>query len=547
MQNRHSKRSLRLAVVCGAVFSLFTSVGTAAAAVPTTVPPIQNRTSANVTADALLPTPQIDGVVWSQVVIGNKVFAGGEFTTARPAGAAPGTNTQARGNLLLYSLSTGSLRPFAPNINGPIDALAASPDGKTLYVVGQFTKVGSANRTRFAAFEVSTGKLRAIAPSFNSRVRAVMAINNSVYVGGWFTTANGYTRTRLAAISATTGKLRSWRPTADESVNALVATPDKKSIVIGGSFKYLSTKLAPGMGRVDPSTGAVLTWKINSVVRDNGPNAGILSLSADADTVYGSGFAYGGGNYEGVFAAKPSDGSIVWLQDCHGDTYSVLPMGSTIYSVGHSHYCKNIGGYPDTSPRTRWQRAVAVTKAVKGTVAPNGQPGAYYGDFGGKPAPGLINWFPDLTAGSYTGMTQAAWNVVGSSSYIALGGEFTAVNGVQQQGLVRFAVPSVAPNAVGPRLDGPDTAPTLTSDVTGVRVQWLTNADYDDAKLTYRVLRDGQVIYTNIKTAYFWDRQTRTFTDSNATAGTTHSYQVKATDPDGNSIMSPVSTITIAG
>ena len=37
-----------------------------------------------------LPTAQINGVVWSQVVVGNTVYAGGEFTRARPAGAAPG-------------------------------------------------------------------------------------------------------------------------------------------------------------------------------------------------------------------------------------------------------------------------------------------------------------------------------------------------------------------------------------------------------------------------------------------------------------------------
>lgn len=44
-----------------------------------------------VTADRL-PTVQVDGVVWSQAVVGNTVYAGGSFTSARPAGAAPGTN-----------------------------------------------------------------------------------------------------------------------------------------------------------------------------------------------------------------------------------------------------------------------------------------------------------------------------------------------------------------------------------------------------------------------------------------------------------------------
>src|SRR4051794_6697861 len=40
-----------------------------------------------------LPTVQIDGVAWTQAIVGNTVYVGGAFTTARPAGSAPGVNT----------------------------------------------------------------------------------------------------------------------------------------------------------------------------------------------------------------------------------------------------------------------------------------------------------------------------------------------------------------------------------------------------------------------------------------------------------------------
>ena len=65
-------------------------------------------TQTAVSADAL-PTAQIDGVAWSQVVSGNTVFVGGKFQTARPAGSAPGVNTVARKNLLAYDITTGKL------------------------------------------------------------------------------------------------------------------------------------------------------------------------------------------------------------------------------------------------------------------------------------------------------------------------------------------------------------------------------------------------------------------------------------------------------
>ena len=43
----------------------------------------------DVTGD-VLPTAQHNGVTWSQVIIGNTVYVGGQFTAGRPAGAAPG-------------------------------------------------------------------------------------------------------------------------------------------------------------------------------------------------------------------------------------------------------------------------------------------------------------------------------------------------------------------------------------------------------------------------------------------------------------------------
>lgn len=79
--------------------------GTAASAA---VPPVRERTAKIVSADSL-PTVQISGVVWTQVMIGNTVFAGGEFTAARPAGAAPGTQETARRNPLAYDIVTGTI------------------------------------------------------------------------------------------------------------------------------------------------------------------------------------------------------------------------------------------------------------------------------------------------------------------------------------------------------------------------------------------------------------------------------------------------------
>ena len=140
---------------------------------------------------------------------------------------------------------------------------------------------------------------------------------------------------------------------------------------------------------------------------------------------------------------------------------------ASVYAVGHAHFCSNIGGFPDTPTRKIAHRALAMTQKAVGTVAKNSQPGAHYGDFGGQPAPALFNWFPDIAQGDITEAGQAAWSVAGNSTYISLGGEFPAVNGVPQQGLVRFAIPTDAPNASGPVLTGSDIAPTGPLDPQG--------------------------------------------------------------------------------
>jgi len=117
--------------VLAAVLALMVGLSGLALLAPTgaradTAPPA--GTPATVSADGL-PTTQINGVAWSQVVVGNTVYVGGEFTSARPAGAALGTQETPRANLLAYDIRTGELiQSFAHDLNGQVLVVAASPD-----------------------------------------------------------------------------------------------------------------------------------------------------------------------------------------------------------------------------------------------------------------------------------------------------------------------------------------------------------------------------------------------------------------------------------
>ena len=510
-----------------------------------TAPPTPG-TPLTVSAD-LLPAPQIDGVAWSQTVSGNRVYVTGSFSNARPYGAAPGTNLTPRSNILAYDLTTGALiTSWAPTLNAQGLSIAASPDGTRVYVVGDFTQVNGVNRYRIAALDANTGAvLSSFTAGVNARVRALAVTSDTVYVGGIFTVANNVARTRLAAFATSNGALMPFNATAEQEVMALTAPPGSGKLIAGGRFTMLSGVANYGLGAVDATTGAALPWAANQVVRDAGVNAAIYSLANDGAHVYGSGYTYGsGGNLEGSFGADTTTGTVQWVNGCRGDTYSVAPIGPVLYSVGHPHDCGMIGAFPQSNPWT-YQHAMGTTigPAADGRVNT-------YGNFTGRPAPEMLHWLPTLDVGSYTGQSQAAWHVTGTSQYVLLGGEFPKVNGTAQQGLARFAVKELAPNRQGP-IGYSRLTPTLTGVSRGtVKATWTAAWDRDNRRLTYELLRGATmstsiVITTFTADSNWWTRPALSFTDTTAPPGTSQTYRVRVTDPFGNSMTSVTATVTV--
>ncbi|KQS68792.1 PKD domain-containing protein [Modestobacter sp. Leaf380] len=501
-----------------------------------------------VTADAL-PTAQINGVVWDQAVVGNTVYVAGRFSTARPAGAAAGTNEVSRNNLLAYDLTTGVLiGSFNPNLNAQAWSLATSPDGKTLYVGGEFTRVGTATRNRIAAFDTATGALTAFAPSVSGVVKAIGATASTVYLGGTVSAVGGVSRSRLAAVT-TAGALLPWAPVpgvgptsgnslpdnptrnaqTSNEVKSLVVTNGGSQVVVSGHFYTLNGNPASGVGALDATTGASRAFAMGTQITNQGVNSAVYSLSTDGTTVYGTGYDYyGPGNLEGSFAATADGGNLVWVNDCHGDTYASVAFRGALYLAGHPHVCESIGGYPEQDPRVS-KFAVAVDLAAQGTNT--------WGSFYGQPSSSLLHWYPDLNVGSVSGSYQAGWDVAASGDYLLYGGEFTRAGGTAQQGLVRFAMPNAAPNKVGPVSDVGIT-PTAVSVAAGsVRVTWTAAYDNDNANLSYKVVRADKPttpVFETTGSSSWWNRPTMGFVDRAVVAGTSYTYRVTVTDPAGN-------------
>jgi hypothetical protein len=504
-------------------------------------------TPATVAADAL-PTVQVDGVIWSMVAVGNTVYATGSFTNARPAGAAAGTNTTPRANLLAFDVRTGALiTGFNHTLNGQGRTIAASPDGTRIYVGGDFTTVDGVARGRVAAFTVSTGALVTnFAPTLNSGVYAVYPTNSTVYVGGNFTTAGGQARTRLAAYSASNGALTAWAPTANHIVRGITSNPDGSRILVGGQFSQVNGVTAIALASVNTAGGDTRTWDYG--ITNAGDAGGVFSLKSDGKNTYANVYGFQVGNIEGTVALNPTTLGLVWMSDCHGDPYDTWSNGTVVYEAGHTHDCETSGQFPDQNPRV-WKRATAMTVAVTGILEATTQV-PRYGSWEGRPHPSVLDWFPTIPAGTFTGQEQGAWSVTGTSDYVVYGGEFPSVNGTAQQGLVRFATTAVAPNRRGPELSAGQMRPNASSNTAGeVKVSWPLSWDMDNETLTYNLYRGSGTtpVYTTTVKSQWWNTRPMQWTDTGRAAGSSASYRVVVSDPFGNTVTSTQgNTVTVA-
>ena len=522
---------------------------------------------ATVSADAL-PTVQIDnGVVWDVLVAGSTAYAGGEFSNARPAGAAPGTNLVPRSNFLAFDVRTGALSSFDPSFNGRVNDIAVSPDGRRLYVVGTFTQVDGQPRNRVAVFDLPGNTLSStVVPNVNGVTQSVAATNDTVYVGGYFSAINNQARVRIGAFRASDGATLPFRPIVDNGqVQGLVVSPDGAKLVLSGNFTSVaggSTNPGYGLAMVDATSGSQLPLPINSEIRNAGDSSGVTNLDSDGTSFYGVGWHFGGGgNMEGAFSASWADGTLNWIEDCHGDTYDIAPAAGLVYMASHKHYCGNSGGFPQTNPWSHYHSTV-VTPIAEGV---NTRDIYGYPDHPGTPSPEILNWYPQTDIGTYTGASQAAWAVDGNDRFVVYGGEFPRVNGSTQYGLVRYTVREDAPNDSGPRLSwyqaraataagvSPGTwwTPGVSALIPGsLRVSFPTLFDRDDLDLSYRVYLDSEnaagLIGEHASSAVFWQPESLRTLVSGLEPGSTHRVRVVASDSSGNLFRSDWREATVA-
>ena len=472
---------------------------------------------------------QTNNIVWSLATVNGVAYVGGQFTSVRPPGDPQGTGEVARTYLAAFSASTGSLiTSFNPTLDGQVTALAVSPDGSTLYAGGSFTHVNGNYHAYLAAFNTSTGALiNTWKPTATGSVLslAVSPNGSEVYIGGNFGKVDGQVRNRVGAVTAasTAGTIEPWAPVVNGSVTSVAVAPDDSRVLIGGYFSSFNGVTQQGVGSTDPGTGASEPWALpsNFVPNYSGCLSDIKDIIINGSTAYIAGEGTGGGCFDGDFAVNVASGSLVWQNDCLGATQSLVVINGMLYKGSHAHDCAfSPGGFPQVNnPAGGWVSHRLLTQSlVDGSVG---------------------HWNPN-TNGNDLGPRVMATD--GTSLF--LGGDFTTVNNLPQQG---FAIFRPTPDATPPTRPG---QPVVTSTSTGVAsISFTGSSDTDDGTLTYRIYRDGgsTAIAKITAVSWPWALPVLHYRDTGLTAGSKHTYTVQATDGPHGSTVSPASApVTIS-
>jgi hypothetical protein len=336
--------------------------------------------------------------------IGSRIYLGGNFTElANHSGAV-----QARSYLASVS-TAGALNAFHPRLNGRVYALAASPDGRYLYVGGDFTSVNGVPRSRVAAFVLSTLRLAPRLPDthVNGPVLALAATSSALYIGGGFTSVAGHARGRLAKfVLSRSGRftLSTWAPKASNQVRAIVADPTRSWIIAGGLFTTVDGRSEDRIAAIGQRLGRLKPWASH-------PTADILDLSTSSGILYAAEAGPGGT----ALAYDLASGRLRWYYKTDGNVQAVTTVrGYPVFGM-HGDYVAPRRNQPlvesGGSPRIQRHKLFMLTPG--GVLEP---------------------WNPDVSS---TAGVLGVWALRGASGSLYVGGDFTAVHGVAQQ---RFAI-----------------------------------------------------------------------------------------------------------
>lgn len=314
-------------------------------------------------------TPHIlDGTVRAITAVGDTVVVGGDFGTV--SDHADQTEYE-RWYLFAFGLRDGAVRDFAPDLDGPVYALApAGPD--SVYVGGAFQTVNGEPQRGLTRLQVSTGdRVDGFDAAINvGDVRALVSKGSWLYAGGTFDAVNGVPRAALARLNATSGAVDGGfdaRLAAPElsrtKVDGLAVSPDGRRLVAVGAITQASGKSRPQLAMIDTSrpSASLSDWytdayrgacdsSFETYLRgvDFAPDGSYFVVVATGRLTGPGRMCDSASRFEVAGAGRHNP---TWVNFTGGDSlYAVSVTGSAVYVGGHERWLDNPGGDNSAGP-----------------------------------------------------------------------------------------------------------------------------------------------------------------------------------------------------
>jgi uncharacterized delta-60 repeat protein len=381
---------------------------------------------------------------------GGQFYVGGSFTTFTPTLGGAATAAVTRNSLARLNSDGAVDAAFNPNANGAVTALALQADG-ALLVGGAFTTLQPAGaaaaiaRNRVARLGANGALDLAFNPDVNGPVNALAAgpggsvllggaftalqLNASIYVGGRFAQIGGVPAANLAALNDNGSVNATFQPRPNGAVHALLVLPDGRAIA-GGEFTTIAgasrNRLArfTAAGALDPafaagSTGAVRALALQPDGRVLvGGAAGLVRLNAD-------------GSADASFAAV--SGNVTAL--------AVQADGRILYAVNQAALARVMpNGAPDATFSAPAGSVVSIAVQADGRIVVSGTPARLVRLNASGAADASFNPAPN---GAVTAVALQ------DDGRVVVAGAFSSVGGQPRVGLARLAATAPATQQLG--------------------------------------------------------------------------------------------------
>ncbi len=300
--------------------------------------------------------PGFNNTVFALARKENTLYVGGSFTNVTDA-----SGSVSRLRVAALDITTGLVTPFQAGADSTVNTLALSDN--TLYIGGVFGSVAGQPRARLAAVNAETGTPVAWNPGCNNTVLTLALEGNTVYAAGFFTAVtNGgstFTRNRIVALDATTGMPTTWNPNANNTVRALAVRGN--DLIAGGDFTSIGGQSdRRRLAAIDKTTGLATGF-------DPDVSGAVLAIAANNNLVYAGGsFSFTRGIIRNRLAALDAATGVptVWDPNANNTALTLAASGTNIFAGGTF---TNVGG----QSRTRFATLTADTGQVVGSAVLN--------------------------------------------------------------------------------------------------------------------------------------------------------------------------------